>query len=101
MMFRSICVVTCLLVCPQIVAAELSDFACDDRARLQYQLSDVLGAKKQGQGLRGPDAVIEVWTEPHSGDWTMIQNYANGTSCIVAMGEHWEMIAPRPSASKG
>ena len=44
--------------------------------------------------MRGPDALVEVWIEPRTGDWTLVQSYANGTSCILAMGEHWETIAP-------
>ena len=40
--------------------------------------------------MRGPDAVMEVWTVPSTGDWTIVQSYANGRSCIVAMGENWE-----------
>ncbi|WP_298847375.1 hypothetical protein [uncultured Ruegeria sp.] len=31
---------------------------------------------------------MEVWTD-QNGDWTMVVTYATGTSCIVAMGEHW------------
>ncbi|WP_302478001.1 hypothetical protein [Ruegeria arenilitoris] len=31
---------------------------------------------------------MEVWTS-RSGAWTMVITYANGTSCIVAMGEDW------------
>lgn len=69
----------------------ISDLVCDDSARLERQLSQVQGATKLGRGMRGPDALLEVWIIPYNGDWTLVQNYANGTSCIVAMGEHWEM----------
>lgn len=75
-------------------AAQMSDLSCDDTARVTQRLTDVLRAERQGRGLRGPDAVLEVWIEPDTGDWTLVQNYANGTSCIVALGQHWESLTP-------
>jgi hypothetical protein len=82
------------LLSAQMADARLAEVICDDRTRLETRLTNVFGASKQGQGMRGPDAVLEVWIEPRSGDWTLVQSYANGQSCIVAMGEHWEMLAP-------
>lgn len=91
-----------LLLCfgtalPGMADARLSDLQCDDTKRMTRQLSNVLGAQKQGQGLRGPDAVIEVWIDPRTGDWTLVQSYANGTSCIVAMGDHWQDLERNPA----
>ena len=40
--------------------------------------------------------MLEVWTKA-SGDWTLVQAYANGTACILAMGEAWEGIIAPPS----
>jgi hypothetical protein len=75
--------------------ATISDLFCDDSARLEKQLLTIHGAQKLGRGMRGPDALLEVWIAPNSGDWTLVQSYAHGTSCIVAMGEHWEEIASK------
>jgi len=77
---------------PHAEAGTISDLFCDDSARLEKQLMTRQGAQKLGRGMRGPDALIEVWID-QSGDWTLVQSYANGTSCIVAMGEHWQEIA--------
>lgn len=81
-----------LLLLPNVSAANINDLICDDRNRLEDQLSSVHGAEKQGQGMRGPDALIEVWITPRSGDWTLVQSYANGTACIVAMGQYWQSL---------
>ena len=78
-------------------AATISDVFCDDSARLEKQLKTMHGAQKLGRGMRGPDALLEVWIAPSSGDWTLVQTYANGTSCIVAMGEHWESVELGPA----
>lgn len=84
-------------VVSQPAQARFSDLVCDDTSRLQQQLQTVVGAEQQAQGLRDPEAMIEIWIVPSSGDWTIVQNYANGTSCVVAMGEHWESVQPEPT----
>jgi hypothetical protein len=53
-------------------------------------LTEGWGAERQGSGLRGPETLLEIWVSHQNGDWVIVQNYANGTSCIVAMGAHWE-----------
>mgnify|MGYP006889526703 CR=1 FL=1 len=77
--------------------AQFSDLICDDTQRLEKQLSGPFGAERQAQGLRGPDALIAVWIVPRNGDWTIVQSYSNGTSCILAMGAHWEAFDPGPA----
>ncbi|MEL7256912.1 MAG: hypothetical protein AAFN80_03595 [Pseudomonadota bacterium] len=76
---------------PQSGQAQLIDTVCEDTARLEKQLFGTNGAEVLGYGLRGPDSFIEIWVEPESRDWTLVQTYTNGTSCIMAMGEHWEV----------
>ncbi len=73
--------------------ATVTDVVCDDSTRLERQLTDGQGAMKLGQGIRDPEALLEIWIAPDSGDWTLVQSYANGTSCIVAMGAHWENLS--------
>lgn len=78
-------------------AQHLTDLICDDRARLESQLQVSMDVIKQGQGVRGPDALMEVWIDQRSGDWTLVQSYSNGRSCIVAMGQHWEVLSRDPA----
>lgn len=91
-----------LLLCvsmmlPTFAQAQMADVTCDDSARLITSLQDVSGAKRQGMGLRDPGTTLEVWVVERNGDWIIVQNYANGTSCIVAMGEHWEGSFTNPA----
>lgn len=79
---------------PTLAEARMADVSCDDSARMTHTLTTVLGAERQGTGLRDPETMLEVWVARKSGDWMIVQNYANGTSCIVAMGEHWEPVSP-------
>ena len=78
------------LALPSLAHAGMADVSCDDSSRMIVTLTEVLGAERQGMGLRDPETMLEVWVTRASGDWLIVQNYANGTSCIVAMGENWE-----------
>ncbi|MEL6586695.1 MAG: hypothetical protein AAFY65_19305 [Pseudomonadota bacterium] len=95
-MFRrlSFTVALCLAL-PTVSHGRMTDVSCDDKDRMAHRLTQTLGAERQGLGLRDPETMLEVWVTPENGDWMIVQNYANGTSCIVAMGAHWE--GPRPS----
>ncbi len=81
---------------PALAHAQMSDVTCDDRTRLAHMLTHDLGAERQGRGLRDPETLLEIWVTQRNGDWIIVQNYTNGTSCIVAMGEHWEGEIPEP-----
>lgn len=85
------------ITAPMLADAEMSDVSCDDSARMLSMLTEVLGAERQGMGLRDPETMLEVWVTRRNGEWMIVQNYANGTSCIVAMGEHWEARLAGPA----
>lgn len=70
--------------------AQLADVSCDDSARMTNTLKNVMRAERQGMGFRDRETMLEVWVAKKSREWIIVQNYANGTSCIVAMGDHWE-----------
>lgn len=90
MMMRRFLLSCLCLALPALAQARMTDLSCDDSARMTETLQKVIGAERQAMGLRDPETMLEVWVTRRSGDWMIVQNYANGTSCIVAMGEHWE-----------
>lgn len=77
-------------------ASPLAEVICDSTERMRDRLQHQFGTRRQAMGLRGPEQVMEVWTDPR-GDWTMVVTYATGTSCIVAMGEAWEQVTQDPA----
>ena len=97
MFHRSVMFLCVCAMLPSLASAGLSDVSCDDSTRMTETLTDVLGAKRQGTGLRDPETMVEIWVTARNGDWLIVQNYANGTSCIVAMGEHWEATLENPA----
>ena len=79
---------------PAMAQGAISDLFCDNSLLLEQKLEQVLKAAKIGAGMRGPDSLLEIWITPRNGDWTLVQRYANGRSCIVAIGENWENMIP-------
>jgi hypothetical protein len=97
-MMHRIAPLLCLsLGLPVSADANFSDVSCDDRVRLAESLENVQGAERQATGLRDPETMLEVWVVARNGDWLIVQNYANGTACIVAMGEYWEGAPSDPA----
>lgn len=90
-------IVTALMAFPAVAQMQTSEVTCDDSVRLERTLSIVMRAERRAQGLRGPETLLEVWIDPRTQDWTLVQTYTNGTSCIIAMGEHWEDLTPAPA----
>ncbi|WP_375281547.1 hypothetical protein [Pseudooctadecabacter sp.] len=88
---------TALLALPTVAHAQTADVVCDDTARLERMLRTVMHSERHALGLRGPETLLEVWIDPRSQNWTLVQTYTNGTSCIIAMGEHWEDLTPAPA----
>ncbi|MEO0943734.1 MAG: hypothetical protein AAFY06_02695 [Pseudomonadota bacterium] len=88
--------VLCLLTAATTAQASspIAEVFCEERDVMTRKLQQSHGAVRQGLGTRGPDAMVEIWTVPSSGEWTMVQSYANGRACIVAMGENWETFLP-------
>lgn len=82
-----------LAASPAAADGPIAEVICVPRAELVQRLA---GAAVTGAGLRDTETVLEVWTKT-SGDWTLVQSYADGTACILAMGEAWETVIPPPA----
>jgi hypothetical protein len=87
-----------LLPTPALAADPIASVVCATRETMLRRLEVEYGASRQGWGLRGHGSVMEVWAVPSTGEWTLVQTYPDGQSCIVAMGESWEMEPPADPA---
>lgn len=54
--------------------------------RLQHKYSEALSA---GGFQHNAQTMIEVWSSPETGTFTVIVTNSNGVSCIVAAGTGW------------
>jgi hypothetical protein len=64
---------------------------CGERAALLEQFAMQHDEKPQALGLGADGGVIEVLVSP-AGGWTMLVTYPERPTCVVAMGEAWEMM---------
>ncbi len=94
---RSLCLIPLLLPAPALAASPIAEVLCEPGAQMTERLATRFGATLSSTGLRNPEELVEVWTDA-DGDWTMVIAYASGTSCIVAMGEHWAQLPPQDPA---
>ena len=79
----------CAMAGPIHAKSPISEVVCDTKPRMEHRLETRLQSTRSAYGLRGPEQVMEVWTN-ENGNWTLVVAYASGQSCIVAMGEHWQ-----------
>lgn len=100
-MFR-ICIVSAICVLTGAAALQarspIAEVICAPRDEMVHKLSHQFGERMAGMGVRSPESVMEVWQSDRSGRWTLVMNYADGKSCIVAMGEGWETLPGDPPA---
>lgn len=85
------------LASPAAATSPIADIICEPTARMTQKLTAQFQSERRNMGLRGPEQVVEVWTDKQ-GDWTMVITYASGQSCIVAMGEAWMETAAKDPA---
>ncbi len=67
---------------------------CAGRARVVTQLAERWGESRRAVGLAGNEAVLELYTSLTTGTFTLIASLPDGRACMVASGDHFELIAP-------
>jgi|TARA_Y100000815_G_scaffold275236_1_gene312425 hypothetical protein len=79
-----------------VAASPIAEIICAPRDEMTQKLTRQLGETRVATGIRDIERIMEVWRSESSGDWTLVMTYADGKSCIVAMGEDWSDLSPRP-----
>ncbi|MBU2980367.1 hypothetical protein KO498_00955 [Lentibacter algarum] len=64
--------------------------SCGVRADVVAKLQGSFQEQLTGGGLHGHSAVVEVWTSPKTGTFTVITTDTAGMSCILATGTNWQ-----------
>jgi hypothetical protein len=76
---------------PAAAQSPIAAVLCGPRDQIETRLTGRHDARLAGAGVRSPEAVLEVWADPQ-GRWTLVQRYADGQSCILAMGADWATL---------
>jgi hypothetical protein len=64
---------------------------CGPRDQIVKALGENFKETPVGMGVTEPGQLIELFASS-SGSWTMVATTPNGTSCLVAAGENWDMV---------
>lgn len=66
--------------------------------RLEAQYSEQL----TGGGLQNAARLLEIWSSPQTGSFTVFVTQANGLACVIATGQDWHSVPDMPMpAAKG
>jgi hypothetical protein len=73
---------------------------CASRDQVLPVLQQKYGEARLGMGLVGTAQMMEIFTNPETGTWTITASLPDGLMCLVASGEHFEVIV-EPLPAKG
>ncbi len=72
---------------------------CGDRDDVVAILETKYQEKVSAIGLAGNSGVVELYTS-ENGSWTILLTQTSGVSCMIAAGENWERVTPKPDKSQ-
>jgi hypothetical protein len=67
---------------------------CGDRTSILTRLGERYGETRRGAGLMADVGVLEIYSNPDTGSWTILLTNPNGLTCLIAAGEGWVQDAP-------
>ncbi len=65
---------------------------CADRATVMGLLATEYSEAPVGMGIANNGGVIEILSSAAGKSWTIILTMPNGTTCMIAAGESWELL---------
>jgi hypothetical protein len=77
--------------CVPLISPASAQAPCGPREEIVKALGETFKEAPIGMGVTQPGQVLELFASP-SGTWTMVVTTPNGTSCLIAAGENWDMI---------
>ena len=73
--------------------------SCAPRPAIVEKLAGQYSEGLVGGGLQNQKELLEVWSSPETGSFTILVTNANGVSCIVAAGRNWHGKMPDPKSA--
>ena len=80
-----------MLLTAQLAPAQNRNCAPHDA--VVARLATAYNESRQVIALDARNNVLEVFADPTSGTWTIALTQPGGLTCIVAAGEHYQMVA--------
>ena len=73
-------------------AAQAQTLACAARDAVVDRLAEDYGEARQAIGLASANQVMEIFASEETGSWTITVTRPDGTTCLVAAGQHYEAL---------
>ena len=73
---------------------------CIDRGEALTHLEKEYGETVIARGLASDGGVVEVIVNKDGSTWSIVITRPDGTSCLVASGEHWEEVERSANGTK-
>jgi hypothetical protein len=75
-------------------AAPAGEICVADYKQLAAKLQQTYAEEPVSAGLGQDGNLVSVFASSSTGTWTMVLTRPEGTSCVVAVGEAWQMKTP-------
>ena len=85
-----------LLGSPAQAQNQRMNMLCAERNVIVDTLTDRYGEQVHGMGLAHQNRIVEVYVSEETGTWTITVTSADGTTCLMAAGQHFAQIVPQP-----
>lgn len=74
------------------IAAPAQQAPCGPRDAVVAQLAAKYGESRRSVGLAANNTVVEVYASVQTGSWTITVTTAQGMTCLVASGQHFQPV---------
>ena len=75
--------------------------SCAARSDIVTWLTRDHAEKLNAIGMKTDHQLVEIWSSDKTGTWTILLSKADGVSCIIAGGTHFEASFPEVEAKLG
>ena len=69
---------------------------CAERSVVMTELAGKYHETRRAMGMVANAAVMEMFASSDTGTWTMTVTTPDGTTCLIASGDRFEMLADLP-----
>lgn len=79
---------------PASAQAQRMNMLCGARDTVVGELIGRYGEQVHGMGLAHQNRIVEVYVSEETGTWTITVTSADGTTCLMAAGQHFATMPP-------
>jgi len=94
---RALCAALAVLAMTGSAAAQPTHtMVCGAREDIVAQLTTRFGEQVRSIGLAPRNRIVEVFASEETGSRTITVTSVDGTTCLMASGDYFEILAPTP-----